>query len=282
MIGYQPIVIDPDHPIGTYVNVYEARAVDKRVRALGKRSGGAVTAILLYLLEEKLVDTVIVARKKKGLRGEAYLARTPREILEAAGPKWSIVPYTLGLKEKLVSPEVKKAVFVGLPCQAQFLRQMKMFPLMESDFSRKIYLIISLFCMGTFAVESFLDYMYRSYKISPEDISGIEVRGEELVVRYKDGELSIRIEEALPYLQHGCLTCPDYTGVFADISAGSSPTPGYTVLITRNKLADKIVRDAANSNYIEIHEATVKIIEEISEKGRSKIFRSYKYLSAVL
>lgn len=282
MIGYQPVVIDPEHPIGTYVNVYEARAIDERVRRLEKTKGGAVTAILLYLLEEKLVDTVIVARKKKGLKGEAYLARSPEEILEAAGPKWSIVPYTLGLKEKLVSPDVRKAVFVGLPCQAQFLRQMKMFPLMESDFSRKIYLIISLFCMGTFAVESFLDYMYRSYKIGPDDIVGIEVKGEELVVRHTSGELSIKIEEALPYLQHGCLTCPDYTGVFADISAGSSPTPGYTILITRNKLADKVVRDAANKHYVEIHEAPLRIIEEISEKGRDKIFRSYRYLSAVL
>ena len=280
MTGYQPVIIDPEHPIGAYIGVYEARASDERLRGPGR--GGAVTSILVYMLEEGLVDTVIVARKKKGLMGEAYIAHSPREVIEAAGPRWSIVPYTLGLKEKLVSPEVGKAVFVGLPCQAQFLRQMKMFPLMESDFSRKIYMIISLFCMGTFAVESFLDYMKRSYRISPDDIEGVEVKGDVLIIHHSRGQLSIKIEEALPYLQHGCLTCPDYTGVFADISAGRSPTPGYTVLITRNNLADKIVRDAAEKGYIEAREPGPDILNAIIEKSREKIIRSYRYLSAVL
>ncbi len=281
MAGVQPIVLDVEHPIGTYVNIYEARALDPRIASM-RRKGGAVTAILLYLLEKGIIDSVIVARKKKGLKGEAFLAKTPEEVLQAAGSKWSIVPYTLGLKEKLLSPDVRKTAFVGLPCQAQFLRQMKMFPLMESDFSRKIYLIISLFCMGTFAVESFLNYMHRSYRLQPEDIVNIEVVKDKLLIIHRSGELEIDISEALPYLQHGCLTCPDYTGVFADISAGRSPESDYTVLITRNKLADKIVKDAAGEGYIELHEASVKTMDAILEKGREKVFRSYKYLSAVL
>jgi len=281
MVSFQSFIIDPEYPMGMYIHVYEAEAKDSRIKERGK-AGGAVTAILLYLLEEKIVDTIIVARKKHGLRGETYVVKTPEEILEAVGSIWSVVPYTLGLKEKLLSPEVKKSVFVGLPCQAQFLRQMKMFPLLESDFSSKIYLIISLFCMGTFAIESFLSYVHTSYRVSPDDITSVEIVKDKLLIKHVKGELTISVDEVLPYLQHGCLTCPDYTGVFADISAGRSPESESTLLISRNKMADKIIRDAASKGYIGIREASVKVIDNAIEKSREKILRSYKYVSTLI
>ncbi len=282
MNAYQPVVIDPENPLGNYIGIYEARSKDPRVLGRKKHGGGAVTSILLYLLEYKIIDAVIVAKRKKGLTGETILAQKPEDILEAAGTRWSIVPYTLGLKEKLSSSDVKRVAFVGLPCQAQFLRQMKMFPLMESDFSRKIYLIISLFCMGTFAVESFLNYMKSSYSIEPDTIESIEVHGENLVIRHVKGVLEIPIKEALYYLQHGCLTCPDYTGLFADLSAGRSPREGYTLLITRTKHADKIVREATDKGYIELKHADDEVVKYIVDKSREKILRSYKYLAQVL
>lgn len=282
MNAYQPVVLDPDNPLGNYVGVYEAKAVDERVRSIRKKSGGAVTALLLYLIESKIIDSVIVAKRSKGLRGEAILARTPKEILDAAGSRWSIVPYTLGLKEKLSSSDVNRVAFVGLPCQAQFLRQMKMFPLMESDFGRKIHLIISLFCMGTFTVEGFLNYIKRSFSIDPDNVVSIDIENDKLIVKHQDGEIEISIQEALYYLQHGCLTCPDYAGLFADISAGRSIKEGYTLLITRNKYADKIVHEAHDNGYISIVEADNESIKFVADKSREKILRSYKYLSRIL
>ncbi len=284
-MAYQPVVIDPENPLGYYTEIYLAQTADERVkRKLGPdyKGGGAVTSILLYLVEHGVVDAVVVARRKKGLYGETIIAKTPEEILEATGPKWSIVPYTLGLREKLTSMDVGRVAFVGLPCQAQFLRQVKMFPLMESDFSKKIYLIISLFCMGTFAVESFLNYIKKSYHVSPDEIENISINGDELVVKHVRGEIRIPIRDALFHLQHGCLTCPDYTGLFADLSAGKALKPGFTLLITRTKLADKIVREASNTGYLKLSEPDEESLKIVIEKAREKIMRSYKYLSTVL
>lgn len=282
MVAYQPVILDPENPLGAYTNVYEARAVDKRVRSLRRESGGAVTALLLYLLENHVIDAVIVAKRSRGFRGEAIVAKTPEEILDAAGSRWSIVPYTLELKEKLTSSEVGRVAFIGLPCQAQFLNQMKRFPLMESDFGRKIHLIISLFCIGTFAVESFIDYIKRSYSVEPDNITSIDIVDDKLLVKHDRGEIEIPIKDALYHLQHGCLTCPDYTGVFADISAGRSPRTGYTILITRSKYADKIVHEAGDKGYIELVKVDEATVKSIAEKSREKIMRSYKYLARVL
>ncbi len=284
-MAYQPVIIDPEKPLGNYIGIYLARTKDKRVvEKLGPnyKGGGAVTSILLYLVEHGVVDAVVVARRRKGLYGETVIATTPNEILDATGPKWSIVPYTLGLREKLSSIDVSRVAFVGLPCQAQFLRQVEMFPLMESDFSKKIYLIISLFCMGTFAVESFLNYIQKKYRVKPEEIENIGVHGDTLVVMHGRGELSISIKDALPYLQHGCLTCPDYTGLFADLSAGKSLRQGYTAIITRTKHADKILHNAVGAGYLEIIEPDRETISFIEEKAREKILRSYKYLSTII
>ncbi len=264
--------VDMENPIGSVVGAYVA----KPAKDFG---GGAVTSILLYLLENGRVDGVVTARKVKGLTGEILLIRTVDELLKTAGNIWSVVPYTMKLKEMLSSSDVRKVAFVGLPCQAQFLRQMKMFPLTESDFASKIHVIISLFCMGTFAVESFASYLSKSHKISLEDVENIDVDGEHLVITYPGGELRLAIDLVLSHIQHGCLLCPDYTGVFADISAGR--VRGETLLITRNKFGDNIVRKAAEKGYLEIEEAFEEL-EVAMLKAKEKVERSIRYLTRLL
>ena len=278
-MAFQPTTIDPSNPIGSYVGAYLARPTDKEIRI---RGGGTVTAILLYLLEKKKIDGVVAARKTKGITGEVVLARTKEEVLKAAGNRWSIVPYTMKLKETLMSADIKRVAFVGLPCQAQFLRQMKMFPLVESDFASKIYVIISLFCMGTFAVESFADYLERTYRVPLEEIENIVIEGDNLVIIYSGNKLKLPIDSIIYHIQHGCILCPDYTGVFADISAGKSSREGYTLLLARNRFADSIIRNAAEEGYIELTEAASEEIETVKKKALDKLNRSIKYIMRIL
>ncbi len=279
---FQPISLDPDKPLGNYVSIYLARTRDKRVREHKKKGGGAVTSFVIYLVEKNIVDGVVVARRKKGLVGEIVLARTPEEILATAGNRWSVVPYTLELKNILSSPSIRRVAFIGLPCQAQFLRQMKMFPLMESDFGSKIYVIISLFCMGTYAMESFIDFIKREYSIGAEEITNIELSGNKLVVRYGEKSIEIPVEETIYYLQHGCLACPDYTGVFSDLSAGRSVSEEYTLLIVRNKLVEKLLHDAEKNGYLELLDPSEEELEIVINKSREKMKRSYEYLLNIL
>ncbi len=282
-MSFLGLVVSPDKPLGEYVKIYLARSRDPQVLEKKPGSGGAVTSILLYMLEERLVDAVVVARKTKGLQGEVVVARRKEEILEAAGSRWSIVPFTLKLKEILLSSNVRRAALVGLPCQAQYLFQVKNYPLLETDFSEKIGFIISLFCMGTFATEAFLSYIARSKGIAPETIENVRFEEGKIVVVHEKGVLRLPIGEIIQYMQLGCLICPDYTGVFADISAGVSKyKPGYTVLIARNEESKKIIEDASKKGYLELVEADEKVVERLESEARDKIARATKYMATIL
>lgn len=282
-MGFYGLVVSPEKPLGEYIKIYLARSKDPEVIKRKPASGGAVTTLLLYMLDEGIVDAVVVAKKIRGLQGEVIVARRKEEVLEATGSRWSVVPFTLKLKDTLLSSDIGKAALVGLPCQAQYLYQVRNYPLLETDFSEKIGFIISLFCIGTFATEAFLAYMHRVKGIPPEKIYNVKFKNGSLIVLYEKGELELSIDEILPYMQLGCLVCPDYTGVFADLSAGvSEHNPGYTVLITRNSEADRLVRNATEKGYLELREAGPIVAEELEIKARGKITRAMNYMTKIL
>ncbi len=277
-----PITVD--NPIGEYVAAYLGWSKDESIRRRRVGSGGAVTSFLIYLLEEGAVDGVVVAKKARGLSGRAVIARSREDVIKAAGNKWDIVPYTVRLRDVLSSPELRKVGVVGLPCQALFLYQMRIMPLLETDFAEKIELIISLFCLGTFATEAFLTYLSREHGISPEEIESVATLKDKIVITLSDGgRAEISVDSVMQYMKYGCLTCSDYTVVFADLSAGVSENHlGKTVLIARNDKVQKLLEDAREKGYIELVEAPPDVLEEISIKARAKMMRSAEYLSKIL
>ena len=276
-------IVSKDKPIGDYIALYLARSKIERAEGYERGRGGAVTALLIYLLDKKIIDAVIVTKKTRGLEGEIIVAKTREDLLEAAGTRWSVLPYTAKLRESLMEEDIQRVAIVGLPCQAQFLRQMQLYPLLETDFSKKISLIISLFCMGTYASEAFIAFLKRVYKLNPEDIIDIQLRGDTLYVKMPDEGKTIPTQEILPYVQLGCLICPDYTGIFSDISAGLSEVHlGYTVLIARNKNAVKIIQGAEDAGYIETKPGTLDIVEEVKFRAEAKLIRAVKYASMLL
>jgi len=276
-------IVSKDKPIGDYVALYLARSKIGGAEGYERGRGGAVTALLIYLLDKKIIDAVVVTKKTRGLEGEIKVAKTREDLLEAAGTRWSVLPYTAKLRESLMEEDIRRVAIVGLPCQAQFLRQMQLYPLLETDFSKKISLIISLFCMGTYASEAFIAFLKKVYKLNPEDIVDIQLRGDTLYVRMPDEEKEIPTQEILPYVQLGCLICPDYTGIFSDISAGLSEVHlGYTVLIARNENAVKIIQEAEKAGYIETKPGTLDIVEEVKFRAETKLIRAMKYASMLL
>ncbi|MHC1595636.1 MAG: coenzyme F420 hydrogenase/dehydrogenase beta subunit N-terminal domain-containing protein [Candidatus Syntropharchaeales archaeon] len=70
--------------IGNYLNCYIDHATDHEIR-YNSASGGLVTALLIYMLEEGLIDGALVTRMKANnpLEPEPFIARTREEIIEA-------------------------------------------------------------------------------------------------------------------------------------------------------------------------------------------------------
>ena len=275
--------LSPKKPLGEYIGVYLSRAIDPKIRRQRVGSGGAITAFLCYLIDKNIIDGAVTVRRVRGLEGEVVVATTKKEVLEAAGDKWSIIPFTARLRDTIEEKGLKRIAVVGLPCQIQFLGQMRMFPLLESDFSERISLLISLFCLGTFANEVMLSYLRSKYGIKPSDITDIRLEGENLSIYHECGKISIPAREIVYHLQTGCLVCTDYTGVLSDISAGISENYlGYTVLIARNNRALELLNNARDEKYIELKEAPPSVIEEISLKARGKMERATYYATRLL
>ena len=282
-MGVDMSIVSFDKPLGDYIEIVLARALDERIRRQKVASGGATTALLIYMLDSGEIDGVVAAKKVRGLVAELVIARNREEVLQAAGNRWSVLPYTTKLKEALQHGDVEKVALVGLPCQAQFLWQMRMFPLLETDFVNKIHMIISLFCIGTFVSEAFVDILKLRYGLDPERVSSIGLEGNRLRIVYDSEEKVIPLQEVIPYIQTGCLVCPDYTGVLADLSSGLSENyPGYTVFIIRSECAREAVYGAKDRGYLEVRKAGADVIDEIETKARGKIVRATRYMSLLL
>jgi len=97
--------------IGNYLNCYVGHATDYDIR-YNSASGGLVTALLIFALEEGLIDGALVTRMKKDkpLEPEPFIARTREEIIEARGSKYCPVPANVALREILEAEEGERFV----------------------------------------------------------------------------------------------------------------------------------------------------------------------------
>jgi len=268
--------------LGQIRSVYLGRATDEEILKRKVASGGAVTAMLTYALEKDLIDGVVTAKRTKGLEGEAVVARTKEELLETAGNRWSIVPFAARIKAKIEEEDLKRVAVVCLPCQAQFFGQMRDFPILETDFGNRIKYIVSLFCMGTFAFEAFLNYLRIKYGVRAEEIEDIKLSGDFLEIHRETGVLAIPLKEAFSYLQTGCLVCSDYTGVWSDVSAGFVESePGWTVLITRNQHGEELVKGAEKEGYLELRDGS-HVLGDVLKGAREKLARAQRNMAQLL
>jgi len=88
---------DLDHKaLGNYVKIVSARAKD-----VEGQDGGVATALLNYLLDEKVAEEVVVVDKKEDnpWKPEAILTSHVEDVKKAAGTKYSACPVFKVLKE---------------------------------------------------------------------------------------------------------------------------------------------------------------------------------------
>jgi len=267
------------NPLGEYKGVYLAQTTSKEILARREISGGVVTSIACYILKKNFSDAVVAVKRTRGIEGTIILARTCEEVIEAAGSKWTLVPYMKALRDTIIEENIRRVTVIGLPCQINFLRQMKEFPLLETDFGDRVRFLIGLFCIGTFAHEVFKSFMRSLYGVKPSEIEDVKILGDKLLVYVSDGGIvKVPVAEALKYLQTGCLLCPDYTAVSSDISAGVLPDmPHYTVVITRTSVGQKLFERAIADNVIKAKPLDEKLLEKLKRRALSKMHRAEKY-----
>ena len=133
----------PDNVLlGNSLKCYFGYSTDYNIR-YNSASGGLVSQLLIFALEEGLIEGALVTRMNPGnpLVPDVIIARTSSEILSASKSKYCPVPANIALKQ--IAKEEGKFAVVGLPCHIAAVRKLQdTLPV----FQKKILLSFGLFC----------------------------------------------------------------------------------------------------------------------------------------
>lgn len=262
---------DPSTPdIGHHIKIYLVTSSDRTAQSLGQ-SGGVTTSLLRHAFETKLIDAALVVRRPSAPDGnpfaaEPYIARTPDELHESYGSKYTICP-TLAKIRQIASQSSAFAI-TTLPCQTVGFKRLVMSH--DSSLHDKCKLIIGPLCGLNMEIEAAME-LARASGINPEDVYRFQNRGGPFpgVTNYemKDGT-NYHVDRTVHrilyrmYAPLRCYTCTDYGNELADITAadcwerspkGYKYPEGAAYLISRSKRGDDFVKDAIRSNVLLNH-----------------------------
>jgi coenzyme F420 hydrogenase subunit beta len=252
--------VQPDPLLGCYLKCYLGHSANEEIR-WNSTSGGLVTHILSYALEQGMIDGAIVTKMDEAhpLKPQVFIARTNRELLEAARSKYCPVPVNSVIQEILKSEESAKYAIVGLPCHIHGIRKAEQ---MNNRLRKRIVLHLGLFCTHT---PTFLAtrFLLSNYHIDEQEVLKLDYRGhgwpgdmsiwltnEEKVVIPHFSPLYLGVTFHQFFIPHHCTVCCDKLCELADLSFGDAWLPevvndkqGTSLIIVRNKIGEKILQN---------------------------------------
>jgi coenzyme F420 hydrogenase subunit beta len=247
--------------LGNWTAVSSARATSQKIRN-NATDGGVVTAMLVHLLEKKLIDGAIVARKIGPFNREAYFAVTREELVETAGSHYCISKQVVQLErydtyvtaitqlKKVLDFDHLKIAFVGTPCQINSIRKMQELNILPAHVVKYTF---GLFCYMNFSfgIRNRME-MEQKFNFSFNDVEKINIK-DGMVVQMRDGsKMNISFPHLREYAKPACMVCPDFSNVYADISFGGlGSLDGYTTVLRRTEKGEEVYRNALKDGYIE-------------------------------
>lgn len=262
---------------GPIVAVREGWASDAALRHAAS-SGGALSAILSYLLDARAIDAVLqtAAAPELAIGNTSVVSTTGADVKRAAGSRYAPSAPLAPLGPLLDTN--RRYAFVGKPCDVAALRALSRF---DARIEQRIVVTLSFFCAGVPSLRgarSLLDRM----GVAEHSVTAFRYRGEgwpgRATARLPDGSLrQLTYQESWGEVlsrevQARCKICPDGTGGFADIvcaDAWKTDASGYPVLeeadgisliVTRTDLGERIVSNALTAGAVVAQRSTVEAI----------------------
>ncbi len=232
--------------LGNYKSLNVGYSIDKEIRNKGA-SGGIVSSLLIIALKKRLIDGIVVVAmdNKHPWKPKVKIARTRKDILSAAGSKYTLIP----IKEILdaIDKEDKKTrlAIVGLPCHINIIRNLQ-----KIGKYNNIKFVIGLFCGYNMPAKA-TDFLIKKTGVDKKDIESLEYRGGKypggFLIKTKKGKTKFFPKYYydivnLMFVPKGCLICKDYMNEFADVSVGDSW--GYdnsSLVVVRTKQGEKLL-----------------------------------------
>ena len=232
-------------------DVLLARSTDASLVELGQ-DGGFVSALLIYALENDVVDAALVS----GLEGDGstwratpMVARTREDVVATAQSRYTYSANLLAYEEA-VEGGAERIALVGMGCMASAPGAMQ--ARKAGKVARRLSLTIGLLCSKTFDDSIFDDLFEARYGLARADIAKMNIKGV-FQLWTKDGAYhEIPLKEAQPFTREGCKHCPDFAAEHADLSAGGIGAFGdWTLVIARTDLGRDLLGSMKERRLIE-------------------------------
>jgi len=235
--------------INGYINAYSATTTNEVIKKV-LQDGGIVTTLLEYLLKNKLVDAIVAVQHSDELwKPEPVIVEDIKDLYKTSGTKYANAS-TLSIIEE--TKKYENIAVVGVPCMMNALEKGTLFP-SGLPFFKNIKYKIGLFCMEAFPYEGVLNLIKEQFDKDFNKVTKMDISGGKFIIYLDSGEdLRVPLKEVKSYARHNCHFCEDLTCDFADVSVGSIGSPsGWSSVITRTKLGEKLFKDAIKKGLIE-------------------------------
>jgi coenzyme F420 hydrogenase subunit beta len=270
-------------PIGPIKDLVSAQTTNPTV---GEKctDGGVVTSLLLYLMDNHMIDGALVSRSDGPFHRGPMLATSGEEIISASGSHYdeSFSVAELGSQYSTYSPAMQelkslrrglidRVAMVGTPCQIHTVRKMQVLGILPSDVIKYCF---GLFCMENFSFNDLqLKHLEKRYGFDLAHVMKVNVK-EDFFAYLEDGRvIHIPFEEIDSIARPACLVCPDFSAEFSDISFGGLGSPeGYTTVLIRSEKGKMIYRGALTAGYIKERKYSS------AERSRSELIKLQKLI----
>lgn len=253
---------------GKYERVCTTYATDENIRYKAS-TGGSLTSILVYLLENNIVDGILQVRVNEKLPyiSQYVISKSVEDIMNSIGSRYE--PTSIFSKINEVKKFDGKLAIVGKPCDiSAFKRYMQRYNL-----EGKVYCYISFLCGGTPSINATLDIL-KDNNVDKSEITELRYRGEGWPGYFKAKKLDEDVikmsyteswaKKLSKKVQLSCRVCTDGIGEMADIVLGDAwnldkngkidftESDGLNITIVRSKIGKDIIDNAIKNDYIKI------------------------------
>jgi coenzyme F420 hydrogenase subunit beta len=232
-------------------DVLLARASDATLVEAGQ-DGGFVSALLIYALENDVIDAALVSGLEgdgSTWRAEPRVVRTRDEVLATAGSRYTYSANLLAYPEA-AEGGAERIALVGMGCMASAPGAMQ--TRKAGKIARRLSLTIGLLCSKTFDDAIFEGLFEAKYDIKRADIKKMNIKGVFQIWTTDGAFHEVPLKEAHAFTREGCKLCPDFAAEHADISTGGIGAFGdWTLVIVRTDQGRQLMDALKAANLIE-------------------------------
>jgi len=266
-----------ENRIGIHIQCYAANSPDKVIR-YNATSGGVITSLLLYAMDNNLIDGAILTglAKDNPTKAAPVVATSRDDIIACQKGKYMIVPGGLlsALRDAVREKGLTRLAIVGSPCHIHAVRKMQTSQdrRLKEALGDKIRYALGHHCAFNFFPEG-TDTILQALGVPLEEVADVGWRDVstapfpgKFCVTTKSGEKRT-MELLQEYVVLGgiydhprCRICYDWANEIADVSTGDEVDVDTfhkagaqrSHSVVRTKLGEELFNGAVSAGYLEV------------------------------